>query len=169
VTAEQNIELSRLKQKADSGGRWFYWIAGLSLITSLIALTGNGWGFLVSLGVTQVASAIGANAGDAAKVIAVIFVVLATGLFAGFGVLAAKRYVWAFVLGIVLYALDGLIFVLIQNWIGLVFHGLVVYWLIMGCNACRQFNALQREIALSPVTNAPFAPPVSVTAVPNQD
>ena len=98
-----------------------------------------------------------------------IFVVLATGLFAGFGVLAMKRYVWVFVLGIVLYALDGLIFVLIQNWIGLIFHGLVVYWLIMGCNACRQFNALQSEIALSPVSNAPFAPPVPVTAVPNQD
>jgi hypothetical protein len=169
MTVEQSIQLERLKQRANSGARWFYWIAGLSLITSLISLTGSGWGFLLSLGATQVASAIGASAGDVAKVLAVIFVLLATGLFAGFGVLAMKRYVWVFVLGIVLYALDGLILVLIQNWIGLIFHGLVVYWLIMGCNACRQFNALQSEIALSPQANAPFAPPVPVTAVPNQD
>ncbi len=35
-----------LKQKAHAGGAsWFYWIAGLSLVTSVISLSGGSWSF----------------------------------------------------------------------------------------------------------------------------
>ena len=43
-----------LDQRYKSGARWFFWIAALSLITSLVSFSGGGFGFFLSLGVTQV-------------------------------------------------------------------------------------------------------------------
>src|SRR5688572_28411552 len=50
ITADQQHLEMRLK----SGASWFYWIAGLSIINSIAALSGAGWGFIVGLGVTQI-------------------------------------------------------------------------------------------------------------------
>jgi hypothetical protein len=42
----------QLEERMKSGANWFYWIAALSLVTSVISLAGGTWGFFVSLGVT---------------------------------------------------------------------------------------------------------------------
>ena len=44
------IELIR---RYRSGVKWFYWIAGLSVVTSIIAMSGGHWSFIISLGTTQ--------------------------------------------------------------------------------------------------------------------
>ena len=36
-----------------SGANWFYWIAGLSLVNTILLYTGSEWVFVVGLGVTQ--------------------------------------------------------------------------------------------------------------------
>jgi len=36
-----------------SGARWFYWIAGLSMINSIAAMSNSSWSFLAGLGITQ--------------------------------------------------------------------------------------------------------------------
>jgi hypothetical protein len=142
-------ELNRLQQRANSGARWFYWIAALSLITSIAILSGSGWRFFISLGSTQLVSAIFASeeAGTAGKVIAILFDLLATGIFAGLGVLAGKRYLWSYVVGGVLFALDSLVVVFAQDWIGIAFHVFAVYCIVMGFVACRKLLELQREVA----------------------
>ena len=35
-----------------SGASWFYWIAGLSLINSIAAVSGGSWRFILGLGIT---------------------------------------------------------------------------------------------------------------------
>jgi hypothetical protein len=47
----------------------------------------------------------------------------------------------AVMVGMVLFALDGLIFLLAQDWLGVGFHALVLWWLFRGFGACRQLNA----------------------------
>jgi len=42
-----------LEQRCKSGARWFFWIAGLTIVTSLMALSGGGYAFFLSLGITQ--------------------------------------------------------------------------------------------------------------------
>ena len=42
-----------------SGASWFYWIAGLSLINSFIALSGSDYGFILGLGITRIIDAFG--------------------------------------------------------------------------------------------------------------
>src|ERR1051325_166486 len=128
------------EDRARSGARWFYWIAALSLITSVIALAGGRWGFFSSLGVTQlldaVANGLAARWGGSVKVVAFVFDLLAAGLFALIGYFAERFHTWVFVAGMSLYLLDALVFVLVGHWLGLAFHAYVLYSIFTGYKAC---------------------------------
>jgi hypothetical protein len=120
-----------------SGASWFYWIAGLSLINAIAAFSGSSWRFIIGLGVTQIFDALGVHIGGSGKVVALALDLLAAGMFVLFGIFANKGQAWAFIVGMVLFALDGLIFLLGPDWLGVAFHVLVLYWLFRGFSASR--------------------------------
>jgi uncharacterized protein DUF4339 len=124
-----------------SNASWFYWIAGLSLINSIAAFTGGGWRFILRLGITEYIEDFGHSLGGDARMVVFILEVLAAGVFILFGVFAHKRHTWAFIVGMFLYALDGLIILNEQDWIGLAFHAFVLFCLFRGFQACRELNA----------------------------
>ena len=124
-----------------SGASWFYWIAGLSLVNSAIAMSGTQGGFILGLGITQIFDAISQSMEGGSKTVVLLLDVVAAGIFALFGVFAHKRHTWAFVVGMILYALDGVIFFLFQEWIGLGFHVFALFCLFRGFTACRVLNA----------------------------
>lgn len=121
-----------------SGASWFYWIAGLSLINSISAFSGSTWRFIVGLGVTQAFDGLAVEFGGAGKAIVLLLDLLAAGIFILFGVFATKRHQWAFIVGMILFGLDGLIFLLVQDWLGVGFHVFVLYCLFRGLKACRE-------------------------------
>jgi hypothetical protein len=125
-----------------SGASWFYWVAGLSLINSIAAISGGDWRFFIGLGITQLFDAFGNQVASGGKMIALALDLLVAGVFILFGVLANKGHTWAFLVGMILFALDGLIFLLVQDWIGVGFHALVLYWLFRGFSACRQLRTV---------------------------
>jgi hypothetical protein len=120
---------------------WFYWVAALSLVNSVVAFTGGGWRFLFGLGITQVFDGFGAGFAGSGKLIALLLDLLAAGVLVLFGVFAGKRHTWAFIVGMVLLLLDGGILLLAQDWIGVAFHAYVLFRLFQGLQACRQLNA----------------------------
>lgn len=124
-----------------SGASWFYWIAGLSIINSIIALTGSGVGFILGLGITQFIDAFAQSLEGSGKMVAIFLDVVAAGIFVLFGVFANKRHTWAFIVGMLLYALDGLLFLLVQDWLGLGFHAFALFCLFRGFQACRALHA----------------------------
>ena len=124
-----------------SGASWFYWIAALSLVNSIAAFTGSDWRFILGLGITQIIDAFGLSVEGAGKIIALVLSLITAGVLIGFGVLAGKRHTWAFIVGMVLFALDGVIFLLAQDWIGVAFHAFVLYCFFRGFKACRELNA----------------------------
>ena len=131
-----------LEKQLKGGGSWFYWIAGLSLVNSVIALSGSGTRFILGLGITQIfdelAQGMGSGAGLA---VAVVLDLLAAAVFVLFGVFANKRHTWSFVVGMALYALDGLIYLIGQEWLGVGFHAFALFCLFRGFKACRALNA----------------------------
>jgi hypothetical protein len=147
------IAHAQLLQRYQSGVKWFYWIAGLSLITSIIAISGGRWGFLISLAATQVinglAQALSTELGGAVNVVAIVLDILVTGVFVGFGLLAAKKFLWAYILGMVTFLLDGLVLLVFQDFLGAGFHGLVLFWMFGGFQAGQKLCALEREMAQS--------------------
>ncbi|MBI5383736.1 MAG: DUF4339 domain-containing protein [Verrucomicrobia bacterium] len=100
VAAETSDPVTEALMK--SGGSWFYWIAGLSLVNSVVALCGSEWGFILGLGVTQIFDALGQSLGGAGKAVVLGLDAVAAGVFILFGVFARKRHTWAFVVGMVL-------------------------------------------------------------------
>jgi hypothetical protein len=124
-----------------SGASWFYWVAGLSLINSISAFSGSTWRFILGLGITQIIDAFGSRLETGGKLVSLALDLCVAGLFILFGFLGNKGHTWAFLVGMVLFALDGLIFLLFQDWLGVGFHVLVLYWLFRGFNACRQLKA----------------------------
>lgn len=123
-----------------SGASWFYWIAALSLVNSIAALTGSGWRFVIGLGVTQFSDGLGQAFGGGGKVVALVLAIIAAGIFILCGIFANKRRLWAFIVGMVLFTLDAVISLLIQDWIGLGFHAFALFFIFRGFNAARQMN-----------------------------
>jgi hypothetical protein len=113
------------------GADWYFWIAGLSVVNSLLSMTNSSWGFPVGLGVTQVFDAFGRELVSAARIIPLVLSVIFSSVFVAFGILARKRYRWAFPVGMAVYFLDGLLFLLVGEWVGFGFH-LFALWGIYG-------------------------------------
>lgn len=145
------MQYATARQRYKSGANWFYWIAGLTIITSVIGLLGGGWRFFLSLGTTQLIDAI-ANAasqglGNATKVIAFVLDIFITAAFAASGALAHKKHLWAYVAGMVVFLLDGLVSLVFLDWIGIIVHGFVLFVMFRGYQAGRELVALERTFA----------------------
>lgn len=146
--------IAPLFDKGRRGANWFFWIAGLSLVNSVIIHGGGQTFFAIGLGTTLlidgIASFIANQSPDAATIVKAIAIGLdiAVALFvAAFGLLARKRYTVIFAIGMALYLLDGLIFVLAMDLIGIGVHifGIICMW--QGFRAFRELNALQVSLA----------------------
>jgi hypothetical protein len=145
----------RVENQFKSGAGWFYWIAGLSLINSVIMMVGGGWSFMIGLGITQLIDAIagvmaeglGSDMGVVIRLVAFVLDVVIAGIVVGFGMLARKRHKWAFIVGMVLYALDGLIFLWAGDYLSMGFHLFVLFWLYQGVRALNQLAVLEQPVS----------------------
>jgi hypothetical protein len=140
-----------LARRYKSGANWFYWIAGLTLITSIITFGGGNWRFLISLGTTQVidgiAAALSAELGSAPQFIGLVLDVFLIAIFVLFGVLANKKLLWAYILGMAAFVVDGLVSLLIQDLTGVVVHVVVLIFMVPGFMAGRKLVELEQEMA----------------------
>ena len=127
-------EQAKLEKSIKSGAQWFFWIVGLSLINTIIVISGGDWFFLIGLGVTELAAGLAYELGWSLVLPIVVFII-AGGIFITMGYFAIKRHTWAFIVGMVLYFLDGLIFLLIMDWVSIGFHILILVFLGLGLRA----------------------------------
>jgi hypothetical protein len=136
--AQSPIDAAKaLEAQRRSGGQWFYWIAGLSLINAVLALAGQNWHFILGLGVTQLVQAMSQDSGTAGIKAGLVGLAV-IGLFAVLGQRAIQGHRWAFVLGMTLFALDGVIFLLVQDWVGVGFHAFALAMILRGYLAARR-------------------------------
>ncbi|HEY7540615.1 MAG TPA: hypothetical protein VIF11_10770 [Methylomirabilota bacterium] len=128
-----------LERQRRSGGQWFYWIAGLSLVNAAIGFAGGEWRFVLGLGTTQVVQEV-AQAGSASMQAGLVGLTVVA-CFAILGQRAVLGHGWAFVLGMTLYALDGGVFLLIRDWAGAGFHAFALLMITRGYVASRRLSA----------------------------
>ncbi len=134
MTAEQRAALEGQRR---SGGQWFYWVAGLSLINAVLALAGQEWRFILGLGVTQLVQELAQQSGGAGTKAGLVGLAV-IGIFAFLGQRAVQGHRWGFVVGMALYALDGVIFLLIPDWAGVGFHAFALVMILRGYLAARR-------------------------------
>jgi hypothetical protein len=148
------LALANLNRRAKVGANNFYWIAGLSVVNSLISTFGGGVTFVIGLGLTQVVDALAFVFAEQMPEGALIFrgiglvlSILISAIFAFFGLFAGKMQRWAFITGMALYGLDALILLYFQDWIGFFFH---LYFLWGLWNGLQALNQLQKFTAAQP-------------------
>lgn len=139
---------NELENRVKGGANWFYWIAGLSLVNSLIFLFGGNWSFFAGLGVTQILDAIvdqliAPGQFSAVKIIFFTIDVLIAGVFLLCGLWANKFHVWAFVLGMILYVLDAILLLILGAYLPAGFHVFVLFMIFRGFSASRQIKTAQ--------------------------
>jgi len=117
------------------GANWFYWIAGLSLVNTIVAITGGNFHFLLGLGITEVTDAFRS---PEARMVGYFIDVLVLGFFLMCGYMAGKLHKWAFVMGMGFYALDAALTAMAQDWISFAFH---IYAIICIWRGFAQVNA----------------------------
>lgn len=156
-----HVDHDNLVATMKGGANWFYWIAGLSAINTVIYISGSDWSFLAGLGFTQLADgfvdvAIESGAPSMLKGVAIVFDFVVLAMFAFFGYYAGKRSSVVFVIGIAIYLLDGLLLLALGVLPSAGFHAFALFFIIRGFLACRSLNAFE--------ANRPFQPPPPPTA-----
>ncbi len=146
VLAAQIQQKLTLQSQTRGGASWFYWIAGLSVVNSIIALSGSQWHFIAGLGITEIIDYVARGAGNAGTVVAIMLDAFAAGMFVLFGVFAAKRQSWAFIIGMVFYGMDALLWILGQFWLGIAFHIYVLFRIYSGMKAAGQLRELEQSM-----------------------
>lgn len=140
-----------LEKKLRSASSWFYAIAGFSIVNSVLMLVGASWAFLVGLGITQLIAAFGRMAAQEwsplFRYAAFTMEVAVAILFFLFGYLGRRRWRSAFVIGMVLYALDSLILLWAQDMISFGFHILALLFLFGGLKAAWQLRTMDKAAA----------------------
>ena len=138
----------RLLRRAKGGINWFYWVAGLTIINTIIFLAGRMPNYFLGLGANQLVDAYSVTVSTGTEVaplmrwVAGAIDLLLAGVFIIFGYRGQRSYRSWIVAGIVLYTLDGLIFLFFSVWLGVAFHAFVIYSLVRGLRAMDQLNQM---------------------------
>ena len=120
--------------------RWFWWIAGLSLVNAALALSDLHYGFVLGLAMTTWVQVMFAQQ----LAVAVPVIALLIGFYFLVGSLAARGRAWAFWVGMAVYLVDGLLYVVVADWVSVAFHAWVLFSLWKGVARLRE---LQRPAA----------------------
>jgi hypothetical protein len=148
-------EIREQFQRGKNGAAWFYWIAALSLINSLMVLSGSDTSFALGLGLTLITDSIAVEfakeegAQQGLLIGAAAFDAVVLGLVVLVGWLSQKRVLAAFALGMVLYLLDGLLCLVLGSMICIGIHGFALWSMWTGFAAFRQLNALERQMGMA--------------------
>jgi hypothetical protein len=141
----KSMPLTDALKSIQLSGSWFWWIAALSLINTASVLFDLKYGMALGLGITQVVDVVFSfdENGEPAQISALArsvhlgIVVLIVATFYALGRLARNYSATAFLVGMSLYALDAIIFVLVGDWIGVGFHAFVLFMLWGGYSILR--------------------------------
>jgi hypothetical protein len=153
-------ETAKQAQVVRSGANWFIWIAGLSLVNSVLFVAGSDWAFFLGLGATQFSDAFGKEiiTGTTGEVVALVVDVVIAAIFVGLGLMSRKAALWSFIVGMVLIVLDALLLVWVEDWAAVAFHALALFFIIRGFQAARHLAALRTAASLPTGTVPPITP-----------
>jgi hypothetical protein len=142
AAAEQKL---KLQSRMRAGAGWLLAVAIFSVVNSALMMFDAKLHFIVGLGITEVADGIGKVGGSVGGVAGLVITLIAAGVFVLFWKFAREGQQWAFLIGMILYGLDGLIFLGFGLWLDLAFHAFAIFNLFKGLQALNALNQLNRQ------------------------
>jgi hypothetical protein len=124
---------------------WFFWLAILSVINSLIVFYYQIPNTPIALGITQWVDGTTSGFNATMSTSALVTNILIAAVVAAFGLMARRGSDLAFVLGIFLYVIDAMLTIGLREFFGFGVHLIALFFLIKGLLASRHI----RENAVS--------------------
>ena len=144
-------------RQAQVGGDWFFWIAGISLLHSVLALFGSGFRSALGLGTTALLDS-GLTGLPKAEVLGLD--IFAAAFYVLYGFFARNGARWAFLVGALFYALDGLLLLLLfKDWLGVLLHGYALFRIFQGFQAAQQLHTYRSQPSTYGATG--YVPPIT--------
>jgi hypothetical protein len=163
ATSEQKIraEIKR-ENKIKGGTSWFFIIAILSIVNSIVFYTDGSIYFIFGLGITQFIDgffyAFSDYFGNLTMIVSVLLNAGLVGLFIYIGLMARKFKNWAFITGMILYGLDTIVFIMFNDQIGILAHVFAFTSIFMSYRALRESYAPESQNSELEATSGPTKP-----------
>ncbi|HAL45705.1 MAG: hypothetical protein A2Y12_07570 [Planctomycetes bacterium GWF2_42_9] len=143
---------------------WFAAIAAFSVINSLLIFFKSQVTFVIGLGITTIIDGfmsgmreeVSGNASIIITAIGIVINLLIIGIYVLIWLLSRNGSRAAYIIGMVLYALDAAIFVVFKDWLGIAFHAFFLYSLFVGY---RYIKARAMASAIPAIASEPTAKP----------
>ncbi len=150
LTAAKAQAMYRIQRAAN----WFFFIAGLSLVNSVLYLfIKASFTFVVGLAYTQLIDGIVTGVGKGLSLqplttglIALIFDVAVALVFVLFGYFARGGSRWAFIVGMIVYGIDAALFLLVTDILSIAFHAFALFMLFNGLNVVGTVEKIDRQL-----------------------
>jgi len=125
-------------REMQKGANWFYWVAILAVVSTLLIYFYNFSTYLIGLGVNEYVDARFASDGDTQRWAGLALNVAFAGMLALFGYFARKGNDMAFILGIFLYFVDAVILLGYRELFAFSFHLVALFFIGKGLLASRR-------------------------------
>jgi hypothetical protein len=154
-TGDPNVEQrARVLLALKGSASWFLMIAGLSLLNSVLAITGTHIRFIFGLGVTQIVDGLAHQAGSAGYVLDLVINGIIAGVLVLFWNFARQGQKWAWYLGMALYALDAILLLLFKDYLAIAFHAYALYRMSSGLKLLPILDRLDRQTATGAISTS---------------
>jgi len=140
---EQKLRAERVVK---AGASWFLTVAALSMINSVLSMSGAGIRFIFGLGFAQLIDALAHQAGQTGFALDLVINGLIAGVFVVFWNFARKGQHWAFLVGMALYAADALIMLYFKDILALAFHGYALYRMYSGMSGIAGLRTIEQQM-----------------------
>jgi hypothetical protein len=137
----------RAEQIVKNGAGWFLAIGGLSILNSVLTMSGTHFHFIFGLGTTEIVDAIGRQSGTTGSTLGLIVNLFIAGIFVGFWNFARNGEKWAFLTGMALYAIDGLILLPFKDILGVAFHAYALFRIYNGMQGVPVLEKVRQALA----------------------
>lgn len=134
----------RLQQALRGPASWFVTVAALSVLNSILSMSGASLHFIFGLGITQIVDSLAHQAGSAGYVLDVIINGIIAGLFVLIWNFARKGKSLAWYGGLAFYAIDGLILLLFKDYLSVAFHAYALFRMSPGLKLLPALRQLEQ-------------------------
>lgn len=145
----------RAERVVKAGASWFLMVGALSLINSVLSMSGAGIRFIFGLGIAQFVDSFAHQAGQAAVVPSLVVNACFAGLFVFFWNFARKGAQWAFLVGMGFYVVDALAMLAFHDILAVAFHGYALWRIYRGLNGVKALNLFESQLETA---GAPIQP-----------
>ena len=141
-----------LDNRVRGGAAFFFLISFFSILNTILFLFGSKIFFVFGLGATQIVDGLTyrlakdlGQGGIIIRILGLVIDVCIAGVFVVLGVFVRKRIRWPSIIGMVLYIIDGIIFLLFRDFLGAVCHLLFLFFIWRGLQALLELEVLEKS------------------------